>query len=110
MEAIWTLADSMGVRVITDPGWHYEDGAFYLEEHGTGIILMPSIIPIELERWLIAHELGHHVNPVYRDPRWLAEAKADRWAVASLLELYHPDDIDWPHRVVEAMAERLKVA
>ena len=98
MEPIWQLADDLGVRVITEPSWHYSFGASYAEVRWQGIIVMPAIIPIKIERWLIAHELGHHINCAYRDPVWLAEAKADRWAVKKLWELYHPDDGEWPER------------
>ena len=103
MEPIWRLADELGLRIITDPYWRGEPGATYSEINSElGVMLMPAVLPIRLERWLIAHELGHHVNPGYRRPTWLSEAKADRWAVRKLLELYDPEEVDWPERLFRA--------
>lgn len=99
----------MGIWVVTEPDWHYTEGAYYTTLDKFGVIVMPAVIPMPIERWLIAHELGHHCNPVYTDPTWLAEAKADRWAVRTLLDLYDVDEVKWPSRrtVRDALAEQL---
>lgn len=96
MEPIWRIAEEMGVLIIPAADWDEE--AWYLTDPRPGI-LMPDR-PLREERWLIAHELGHHMHPVLMgNPTWLAEAKADRWAVATLLELYDVDQVAWPKRV-----------
>lgn len=95
MEPIWNEAKRRGVlllvaRRVAPPAWYFE--------HPRPVIVVPNV-SIREERWLIAHELGHHLHPVYiRNPAWLAEAKADLWAVRTLLRLYTVDEVAWPQR------------
>lgn len=100
---------TMGVRVITDPDWHWSFGAFYTTRYD-GTIIMPAVIPMPVERWYVAHELGHHVNPLYLyQPEWLSESKADRWAVKTLWRLYDADQVAWPDRpVVQNLLAQLR--
>lgn len=101
MEPIWALAEQMGVVIVTPDDWPDEE-AWYLTHPRPGILL--PFRPLREERWLIAHELGHHVAPVLLDnPRWLSEAKADRWAVATLRRLYDIDQVEWPRRVLHLL-------
>lgn len=107
-EPIWEKAEQMGVRILTDPSWTLEDGAAYGEFERRGPwILMPVSLPMRIERFLISHELGHHVAPGLIDnPRWLSERRADRWAVKTLLELgYDVDQVEWPARVLDILQE-----
>lgn len=107
-EPIWEIAANLGVKVVTDPDWHWTEGAYYSDRYD-GVILLPAVIPMRVERWYVAHELGHHCNPVYRDPVWLAEAKADRWAVKTLWRLYDADEVAWPGRpVVQNLLAQLR--
>ncbi len=94
------IAERLGVRILTDPDWKLEQSVWYgeFEEFGP-FILMPAVIPIRLERWAIAHELGHHMTPGYYHDRRLWEVKADRWAVDTLLQHYAVDEVDWPPHI-----------
>lgn len=97
MEPIWRLAKEMGVLIVMATDLEDEE-AWYLTEPRPGILL-PNV-PLRMERWLIAHECGHHMYPVLiGNPDWLAEAMADRWAVKTLLDLYDVDQVEWPKRV-----------
>lgn len=96
MEPIWRVAEDFGVLVL--PAWDWKKGTWYVADPRPAILL--PHMPIREERWHVAHELGHHMNPVYiGNPTWLAEAKADRWAVAQLRVLYDVDQVAWPERV-----------
>lgn len=101
MEPIWKKVEEMGIKILTDPSWTVEDGAWFGEFETRGPwILMPGSIPIRLERWLLAHEAQHYLEPSFAaGPEWLAEARADRRAVKMLLELYDVDQVAWPRRV-----------
>lgn len=99
-EPIWRLARALGVLILPDRAWWPSRGAWYaLCSKGPSLILLP-FVPAREERWLIAHELGHHMRAAHiSGPPWLAEAKADRWAVKTLLRLYDVDQVAWPDRV-----------
>lgn len=100
MEPIWRKAEELGVRILTDPDWTVEDGAWFgeFESHGPWI-LMPGSIPLRLERWYLGHELQHYLEPALIGNTWLSEARADRRAVKMLLEMYDVDQVAWPQRV-----------
>ncbi len=111
-EHILTFAAEQGVRVLRDPNWDYRQhgmGAYYTSNNGKGFILLPASVPAQNERWLLAHELGHHVNrhELSTDSERVAEWKADTWAVGYLQEHYPDDAIAYPDRV-QAIREALR--
>lgn len=100
-EPIWRLAASLGVLVLPATDW--DGGAWYLSTPRPGI-LIPEV-PLRLERWYIGHELGHHMDIIrIGNPAWLAEARADKWAVKTLLGLYDIDQVEWPDRVLNKLS------
>lgn len=104
MEALEGLLIDTGAHLVECWGWPAAGGEYHTYGRH-GVILLDVSLPPRRKRWILAHELGHHLSVVMlHGDRKLAEGKADLKAVKILAERYLFGEIEWPERVLPLLS------